>query len=179
MVQELNSSFDALMMIGFHSSAGSAGNPLSHTMSSSKIQYMKINDTFISEFHLFGFASMVMGVPVVLISGDEQICNDANSFMPGIITVNVKKGVGDSTINIQPDVAIDQIRDSAKQALSSDLSSYSTKVPDRFQLEIQYKHHKNAYKSSYYPGTVLVDPVTCSFQTDDYFELLRMVLFAI
>lgn len=179
MVQELDSSFDALLMIGYHSRAGSGGNPLSHTMSSSQIQSMKINNQFISEFHLFGYASMAMGVPVVLISGDKQICVDANSFTPGINTVNVKKGVGDSTVSIHPNKAINKIRKSTQKALSLDLSSYSTKVPDNFQLEIQYKHHKNAYKSSFFPGVDLVDPVTCSFQTGDYFELLRMVLFAI
>ena len=38
MVQELDETFDALMMVGYHSRAGSGGNPLSHTMSSGKIE---------------------------------------------------------------------------------------------------------------------------------------------
>ena len=34
MVQELDTSFDALIMIGYHSFSGSNSNPLSHTLSS-------------------------------------------------------------------------------------------------------------------------------------------------
>ena len=44
MVQELDSSFDALMMVGYHSMAGQGGNPLAHTMSSSKLDSVFIND---------------------------------------------------------------------------------------------------------------------------------------
>ncbi|MGB6371558.1 MAG: M55 family metallopeptidase, partial [Atribacterota bacterium] len=43
MVQELDKSFDALLMIGYHSFAGSSSNPLSHTLSSRTFNYIKFN----------------------------------------------------------------------------------------------------------------------------------------
>ena len=49
MVQELNSKFDALLMVGYHSKAGSGGNPLADTMSSSKIERIILKDSPASE----------------------------------------------------------------------------------------------------------------------------------
>ncbi len=43
MVQELDESFDALLMIGYHSFGGSSSNPLSHTLSSRTFNYIKLN----------------------------------------------------------------------------------------------------------------------------------------
>ena len=40
------------MFIGYHSEAGSTGNPLSHTMSG-KTQHVIINGTYASEFYIY------------------------------------------------------------------------------------------------------------------------------
>ena len=73
MVQELDSSFDALMMIGYHSMAGHGGNPLAHTMSSSKIDSVFINDQQTSEFFLHGNIAGKHGVPLVFVSGRASV----------------------------------------------------------------------------------------------------------
>ena len=66
MVQELNSKFDALLMVGYHSKAGSGGNPLAHTLSSSKIERIILNDRPASELLLHGTIASKYHVPLVL-----------------------------------------------------------------------------------------------------------------
>ena len=60
MVQELDDSFDALLMVGYHSMAGKGGNPLAHTLSSSKLDSVFINGQQTSEFFLHGNKSFLM-----------------------------------------------------------------------------------------------------------------------
>jgi D-aminopeptidase len=46
-------------------------------------------------------------------------------------------------------------------------------------VEVQYKNHKDAYKSSYYPGVEKIDSHTLLFKTDDFYEVLRTLFFVI
>jgi len=106
MIQEIDESFDGLMFIGYHSQAGSSGNPLSHTMRGSYVDYLKINEHYASEFLLHGLFATTIGVPVVLISGDSDLCYDAKEINENITTVAVKEGIGNSTVNIHPKKAV-------------------------------------------------------------------------
>ena len=76
MVQELDESFDALMMVGYHSMAGKGGNPLAHTLSSSKLDSVFINGQQTSEFFLHGNIAAKHGVPLVFVSGDAGLCEE-------------------------------------------------------------------------------------------------------
>ena len=56
MVQELDESFDAVMMIGYHSAAGSEGNSLAHTLSLDASE-IRINGNRASEFIIHAYAA--------------------------------------------------------------------------------------------------------------------------
>ncbi|MFC1588517.1 M55 family metallopeptidase, partial [Planctomycetota bacterium] len=109
MMAELDETFDAAMMIGYHSRAGSNANPLAHTMSPS-IASIKINGSYVSEYHVNSYAAALDQVPVVFVSGDEGLCNEVSEFNPGTDTVAVMRGVGAATVSIHPKLAADRIR---------------------------------------------------------------------
>ena len=73
MVQELDESFQALLMIGYHARAGSAANPLAHTFSGN-IAGIKINGRYASELQIYAYAAGLVNVPLVFVSGDQGIC---------------------------------------------------------------------------------------------------------
>ena len=102
MVQELDESFDALLMVGYHSWRV-WGNPLAHTMSSAKIDSIYINDQQASEFLLHGNIAAKLGVPLAFVSGDAGLCEEVLSVSPNTTTHATMVGVGDSTISIQPE----------------------------------------------------------------------------
>jgi len=179
MVQELDNSFDAVLMIGYHSRAASGGNPLSHTMRGSFIDYIKINDQFISEFLLHGMYAATLGVPVVMISGDTALCEEANSVNKNITAVSVKEGLGDSTINIHPKDAIENIWQGAESALKNDLKKCLLPTSVEYNVILRFKKHQQAYSASFFPGCELVGSQEISFTTKDYYEILRMIQFVI
>ncbi len=177
MVQGLDKSFDAVLLVGFHARSGSGGSPLEHTNNPAYI-HMKINDLYASEFLVFAYAAAWVGVPVALVTGDVWLAGQVKSVNPHISTVAVKEGIGESTVNIHPDAAIESIREEAGKALKEDLSQCLVKLPEQFKLEIRYKEAHAARRTSFYPGASLVDPFTVTFACRDYFEALRFLFFA-
>jgi D-amino peptidase len=179
MVQELDDTFDAVFMVGYHSKAATGANPLAHTLSSSKVARLSINGEPVSEFHLYGWAAAWVGVPVVFVSGDEALCEEVNALNPNIRTCPVLRGVGASTVSIHPDEARARIREGAEAALGGDLAACGLALEERHRLEIEYKEASRAYRQSFYPGAEMVDDLTLTFETGDYFEVLRALRFMV
>lgn len=178
MMQELDASFDAVVMIGYHSFAGGAGSSLSHTMNS-KVPRFLINDVITSEFTINSFTAARENVPVAFIAGDMEICEHATAMIPSIETVAVKKGVGDSSINIHPKTATERIQEGVVRSLSGDISRHLLSLPETFEISITFGHPKDAYRASFYPGAKLTETNKVTFMMTDYFDVLRMILFTL
>jgi len=177
MVQELDESFQAVMMIGYHSRAGAGSSPLAHTMTGS-FTHIRLNERLASEFLIHAYAAASLGVPVALVSGDKGLCDEATDLNPHITTVAVKEGIGNSTVNIHPSLAVDRIREGTAQALRGDLARAQIALPDHFVLELGYRDHTKAYTFGFYPGARQVDPLTVRLEADGYFDVLRALMFA-
>jgi len=178
MMDGIDPTYAAVLMIGYHSRAGAHTNPLSHSMSGSD-GYIQINGIYASEFMINTYAAALSGVPVAFVTGDAGLCREAQDLIPALRTVAVKEGIGSSTINIHPQLAVEQIRNGVEQALQGDLKRYLIKLPERFSVNIRYKEHTKAYSSSFYPGVSLPEPYTIHFEAGDFFEVLRMFAFVL
>lgn len=177
MMQELDSSFHALVLVGYHSRMGSGANPLSHTMSG-HITWLKINGLEASEFSLCAYTAALVKVPLVFVSGDKGLCEDAVSLNSHITTVAVKEGVGDSTINIHPDLAVEQIRSQVARAVA-EASKCLLPLPNHFTAEVRFRRPERAYQFGFFPGVRQTDATTVQFDHADFFEVMRFLLFAL
>jgi D-amino peptidase len=178
MVQDLDESFDGLVFIGYHSGAGMAGSPLSHTMTPG-ILSVRINGQPVDEFTLHAYIAAYHKVPVVFLSGDGALCQQVKNMNPSIETVAVKEGRGNSTINIHPDRAIELIREGVKEGLGRNKSDQIVQLPKEFLVEVEYPRHIEARRNSFYPGASLIDSTTVGFETEDYIEVLRFLHFTL
>jgi D-amino peptidase len=178
MVQELDESFDAILMIGYHSPAGSGANPLAHTISGN-IAALQINGRDASELQMHAYAAGLVDVPLVFVSGDDGICKEAARLIPNITSLAVKRGVGNATVSIHPHLAVAKIRQLVQTALRGDVSRCRLAMPEHFTVKISYKDHAMARKSSFFPGAELMEPHTVRFESDDYFEVLRLFAFVL
>jgi D-amino peptidase len=177
MMQELDESFDAAIMIGYHSAGSLGGNPLSHTLNNSKVNYIKINNEIASEFLINTYTASLVGVPVIFVSGDKELCEAVSKTNKNIKTLAVKKGVGNSIISIHPELANEKIKSIIEEALKGNYKDCFVKLPDSFKVEVGYLNHKYAYAASFYPGAKLINPMTIVFEADNYFDVLRMFMF--
>lgn len=176
MVAGLDETFDAAIFIGYHSGAGYDGSPLAHTMNTVN-NYMKVNGEYASEFVINSYLAAKYGVPVVFLSGDKMLCETAKKFNKNIETLAVKEGVGGATISINPDLACELIREGVKNALKH-ISACKIEIPEKFEVEIEYKEHTYAKRASYFPGVRQTGPHTVAYtaQDIDQFSITRMFI---
>ena len=179
MLQEIDSSFDAIMLIGYHAKAGSGGNPLAHTMSSSKIERIYLNDRAASELLLHGTIASKFRVPIIFVSGDSIICKEIENISPDTITHSTMQGVGDSTISIHPDLSINIIKKKSEASFKGDLNKCVWAHPKKFKLIINYMKQADAYKAAQYPKARLVDSKSVSYENQNYENIMRFILFCV
>ncbi len=178
MMAGLDKTFQAAMMIGYHSRAASDTSPLAHTITG-KVAFVKINGLYAPEFLINAYTAGWLGVPVVLISGDDGVCEEAAGFLPSMTTVAVKEGMGEATNSIHPALAAERIRNGAEMSLKGDLVKCCVPMPPHFTVDLGHKSHTTARPASFYPGARLVEPYVVRYEADDYFEVLRFFMFAI
>lgn len=178
MMAGLDDTFDGVFLIGYHSAAGMNGNPLAHTMDTNNV-YVKINGQFASELLINTYAAALFDVPVVFVSGDKMLCEHATALNENVATAAVSEGIGNASISIHPDMSLRLIKSKVLDVLKSDVSRCKVKLPESFNVEIMYREHFDAYKSSFYPGARQTDTHTVTFDTNDYFEVLRFIFFVL
>lgn len=178
MMYGLDESFDGVMFVGYHSGAGMPTSPLSHTNTGNS-SYIKINGQYASEFMINTYVAASLGVPVLFISGDEGICTEAKKLVPDITTVVTKKGIGGSTINSSPDKALKVIKENAEKALQGDIKKNLIKLPKKFEDEIRFKSHINAYKMSFYPGAEPIDSHSIKIVANNIMEIVTAHMFVL
>ena len=174
MVQELNDSFDAVVMIGYHSSAGSEANALAHTLSLDAAE-IRLNGRRASEFLIHALAAATVGVPVAFVSGDAGLLVEMAQVNPAIHGCAVKEGAGQSTVSLSPAGARAAIAAGVKAALTADLTAFALPLDPHYTLEITYGDPNLAARHQHYPGALHIGNRTIRFETDQYFDVLRML----
>lgn len=178
MVEGIDNSFDGVMFIGYHCGAGNPGNPLSHTMSGRPLS-IKMNGSFVSEFTLYSYAAAYEGVPTLFLSGDKAVCQEGGTLHPGILTMAVKEGNGNSALCLSPQYTRKKIKELAEKAVREHGGKKAISLPETFYLELCFKEHGYANQMSYYPGMKKKDANTLIYESKDYFEVLRMIGFVV
>lgn len=176
MVQELDTTFDAVFMIGYHSPAGADTNTLAHTMSGRSAEIL-LNGKRCSEFLLHSILGSTLGVPTVFVSGDAGLSDHIHSFNSNITTVVTGRAVGDSTIAEHPKSVLQSIQDGVKTALAKDVRKCLLDTANEYVLEVEYRTYHPVYKASFFPGVERVADRKVRFVTKDYFEVMRTMLF--
>ena len=92
MMQGVDGSFEAVVFIGYHAREGRADAVLAHTFSGDEV--VKLNGTEMSEAGYNAAIAGDFGVPVVFLSGDQTICEDAKELLGPIETAAVKQAIG-------------------------------------------------------------------------------------
>ena len=178
MVDGIDKTYDAAMFVGYHSSAGRTGNPMSH-IRSLRCNYVKINGVIASEFLVYSYACALEGVPSVFLSGDKMLCDDFKDLHPKLVTCAVKDGIGGMTINYSPDDVIKNIVLLSEKSLSQDLGAALVKLPSYFNVEFYYKDHSHAERASYFPGVTKKDDCIVTYQSECFYEVLRTMLWIV
>jgi D-amino peptidase len=167
MMQGVDESFDAAFLIGYHAGAGHNG-VLSHTYDGT-VSAVRLNSVLGGEIPINAALAGYFGVPIALVTGDSAACREAESTIPGVVTVAVKEPITRFSADcLNPRTARERIRAAAHAALNkvSELEPYTLEPPIRFDLT--FNHVGFADRACLMPGTTRVDPLTVTYQSHDF-----------
>jgi D-amino peptidase len=176
MMEGIDKTFDAVIFIGYHAKAGTKDATLDHTMSSASIHDLKVNGKSLPEAGWNGLIAGYFDVPVVFISGDKAICEQAKTIFGDIETVAVKEGIGEACLNLHPYKSRELIKKGVKKALGRLTSFTQLKFQPPYTIEIQFKNESQAYRGSWYPGAKRLGSWGVSYTSEDFFDLMRFFM---
>jgi D-amino peptidase len=181
MMAGIDESYCGSMFIGYHSAAGTDGNPLAHTMNTQNVRVL-VNGRTASEFLINAYTSALFGVPPLLLAGDRALCESALELCPRLKTVAVSEGLGNASISINPSLAHSRIEDEAGRALDAwarDPDSFALELPKSFDVEIEYKQHYLAYRGSFYPGARKKGAIGLEYSSASWKDVLAFLYFVL
>ncbi len=118
MMATIDQGYDACFFLGYHAMAGSRST-LSHTYRPKIIRQVYLNKVLVGETGLNAALAGFYNVPIALISGDEEVCYEAQTLLgPQVIAIQTKRGLGRySAISYPFEVTLKNLKAGAIQAL--------------------------------------------------------------
>jgi D-amino peptidase len=175
----LESGCDAALFVGMHARAGTPKGVLNHTISGRDYQNLWFNDILVGETGINAALCGTWDCPVVLVTGDKAVCDEARELLGGsLTTVAVKTGFSTfSARNYPAAKARELIEDGAKRALA-DLSAVPPfKLGSPCEVKAEFKQTVHADKLRYRPGVERVDERTIVSRADTWWEAWRQFYF--
>jgi D-amino peptidase len=130
---------DGVILLGYHAMAGTLGGILEHTMSSTAVQNYWINDQRSGETAIDAGIAGDYSKPVIMVSGDDKVCQEAKLLLPSVVTAEVKKGITwKGGILLPPQKAYEVIKAKTKEAISKwkEQSPLIYEKPIRLRVEL-------------------------------------------
>lgn len=133
----IDDSFDALMFVGQHAMAGVPDAPLCHTFSSRTIEYYRLNGALIGETGFYAARFGELGIPTIFLAGDDKACLEASAIIPGIVTVETKRGMGvEMALHLSAERSREAIRAGAAVAINKRETIEPYQLQPPYELEI-------------------------------------------
>ncbi len=174
MVQGIDETFDALILIGYHSMAFTENGILAHTMTGC-LRQLLINGHPFGEAEISALTAGYYGVPVTFISGDQKVVNELRNFVKNIHYVITKYGMGRETGRIiHPDITSDAIRKGVAESLANlrEFQPLKTELPIKMSLKLTSP--KMAELISLMPNVQRVSIDEITYEAEDVITMLKV-----
>lgn len=175
MMAGLDKTYSCVIMTGYHAKISSREGVLAHTFSSI-FKNIKLNGNNVGEFELNAIYAGLLNLPVILLTGDNVVCDEAKDILPSVITVSTKTALSYSSALCKSN---EELFEEMKTAVVSSIVNkkkwkiYAKKPP--YTLEIIFCERKLADIAELVPGVKRVSSSGISFTSQDYEEIYRLL----
>lgn len=163
---------DGVAFVGYHTGAGTEG-VLAHTYLANSVTGVWLNGARASEGLLNAHVVAEYGVPVVLVTGDDLTCRDADGYAPDARKVAVKDHVSRyAAVCRTPARTADDIRAAATEATAL---AVRTEPADGgpFTIELEFDAEHLAGAATVVPGVVTSGERRVAYTTGTMYEGIR------
>lgn len=177
-LEGIDRGFDAAFFVGYHQREGGGDGIMNHTFLGRFVYDVRLNGEPVDEAAVNAGLAGAFGVPVALVTGDDQVCAEAQRRFPGVVTAPVKEAfdrfVG---LSLTPKKAHELIRDRARQAIdgarAGKIKPYKVKTPVTF--EVDFKRTSPAHLGTLFPGVERRGPRTIAISDGDYVKAFKLM----
>lgn len=171
MMQGIDSSFDAAFLVGYHAQAGTAYSVLDHSYSGIVYQ-VSLNDRPLGETGLNAALAGYFGVPVVLVTGDKLLVEEATALLGAMEGVAVKESYGRYAAKcLVPEAAQERIREAAQKALSIAGKPFVVEPP--ITLKVDFTSSAHLDMAELIPGAKRTSGRSIEFIHDNYLVVFK------
>jgi len=166
MMLGIDDTFDAVVFIGYHAKAGTEDGILAHTSSGNVID-LSVNGVSLPEA---GYNAVIAGlheVPVVMVAGDNWICDQVTELFGDVVTVETKIGMGTATLGLHPEVVQEKIRTATAEALQELGRFQPYRLEPPYQMVLKVRRERDLY-----PGAERTGEGEFTFSSMDFLEVM-------
>ena len=174
MMQGVDSGCDAAIFVGYHAREGAAEGVLAHTFTGTMV--VRLNGVEVPEAGFNAAIAGDFGVPVVFVSGDQTIAQEARELLGPVETAVVKHAVGFNAAEMMPPEESQRlIREGVKRGLERKAEIKPYKISHPVKLEIRFNDAVIAELVSYLPGVERPSGNTIVFTGRDMTEVSKFI----
>jgi D-amino peptidase len=161
-----------IAFVGYHAAAGAEG-VLAHTYLPNSITAIRVNGQRASEGLLNSYVAAEYGVPIVLVTGDDRTCADAQGYGPDVPAVAVKDCVSRyAAVCRTPEVTAGAIRSAASQGMK-----LAGRVPlasaEEFGVEIEVDAAQLAQSAAIVPTVRRTGERVVAYESSSAYDMIR------
>ncbi|MFI5755029.1 M55 family metallopeptidase [Streptomyces sp. NPDC051569] len=163
---------DGIAFVGYHTGAGTEG-VLAHTYLANSITGVWLNGARASEGLLNAHVVAEYGVPVVLVTGDDLTCLDAEGYAPGARKVAVKDHVSRyAAVCRTPARTAADIRAAAKEATALAVR-HDPAGGGPFTVELEFDAEHLSQAATVVPGVAVTGERRVAYTGGTMYEAIR------
>ena len=167
MMEGIDSSFAAVVYIGYHAKAGTPNAILEHTSTGNVVDFT-INGVSLPEGGYNALVAGLYGVPVVFVAGDRAVVEQIRGLVGPIEGVAVKDEIGDASLGLSPRQAQDEIRRGVELAVRGRARAKAYVMNGPFSMNLKVKQERPIF-----PGVQRVREGEFTYAHADLLEILR------
>lgn len=167
MMEGIDSTFDAVVFIGYHAKAGTPRAILEHTSTGNVVDF-SINGVSLPEGGYNALVAGLVNVPVVFVAGDRAVVDQLRGLLGPIEGVATKEELGDAILGLSPATAQEAIRIGVAQALRTRARAKPYKLAGPYTMTLKVKQERPLY-----PGAQRIREGEFSFSSLDLLEILN------
>lgn len=178
MMEGIDSTFQAAIFIGYHSSTANPGGVRAHTFSSANYHSFRANGRELSEGGWNAMIAGYYGVPVALISGDESAIADLKAVAPDVEAAVIKHSISfHSAATATPQASAALIKLRVKSALNrlGNIRPVPRVAP--VTVDLTFKNYQPSQVLAFLPTFTRVGSHGIRFQARDIIEAQRIMQF--
>jgi D-amino peptidase len=174
MMEGLDSTFDAVVFVGYHAKAGSPRGIFAHT-GSGVLADLRVNGRSVGEGGMNALLAQWYGVPVVVVTGDDVAVEEQRETAPAVRGVVVKRAINSRAVELRP---LADARREIQGAVREGVSGARRGAPQRsapYTVRMEFRDPTIPEVAAAFSDVRLVSPYALEFTRATMPEAYRLI----